>query len=53
MIQAGLRLEFLNEREMTMFSRFHVLEQRDGFYWLPDGQPRVPLMYSLRASKPV
>jgi SAM-dependent methyltransferase len=53
LIGAGLRLESLHEHEMTMFSRFDVLEQRDGYFWLPDGHPRVPLMYSLRASQPV
>jgi SAM-dependent methyltransferase len=52
LIGAGLRLEFLHEHEMTLFERFKVLQQRDGAYWLPEGQPRVPLMYSLRASKP-
>jgi SAM-dependent methyltransferase len=52
LIRAGLRLEFLNEHEMTMFSRYDVLEARDGFLWMPQGHPRVPLMYSLRAAKP-
>ncbi|GAA2054108.1 class I SAM-dependent methyltransferase [Catenulispora yoronensis] len=50
-IKAGLRLEFLTEHEMTMFKRYDVLEERDGFLWMPEGHPRVPLMYSLRASK--
>ena len=52
LITAGLRLEFLHEREMTRFARFEVLQERDGFYFLPEGQPRVPLMFSLKASKP-
>ena len=34
-----------------MFERYRVLEERDGFFRLPEGMPRVPLMYSLRASK--
>lgn len=51
LIAAGLRLEFLHEYDVTMFERFRVLEERDGFFRLPEGMPRVPLMYSLRASK--
>jgi SAM-dependent methyltransferase len=52
LIGAGLRLEFLHEYEMTLFSRFRALERRDGAYRLPEGRPRVPLMFSLRAAKP-
>ncbi|MCC3768529.1 bifunctional 2-polyprenyl-6-hydroxyphenol methylase/3-demethylubiquinol 3-O-methyltransferase UbiG [Streptomyces sp. UNOC14_S4] len=58
---AGLRLAFLREYDFTLF------EQTDGMvkgpdtsgtrpgaasvYRLPEGRPRVPLIYSLRASK--
>ena len=52
LIAAGLRLEFLHEHDVTVFSRYDVLEERDGFYRLPEGMPRVPLMFSLRAAKP-
>lgn len=56
LIEAGLRLEFLHEHDYTLFPRFAMLE-RD-----PEGKPewrrpagssapRIPLMYSLRASK--
>ncbi|MDJ0342614.1 class I SAM-dependent methyltransferase [Streptomyces sp. H10-C2] len=55
----GLRLEFLHEHDATLFRRFETLERGaggedrgDGFYRLPPGSPRVPLMYSLRASRP-
>lgn len=41
---AGLRLEFLREHDFSLFARFPVLEQRDGFRF-PEGQPRVPLLY--------
>lgn len=51
LISAGLRLEFLHEYDMTMFPLYQVLEKRDGFYRLPEGMPRVPLMFSLRAAK--
>jgi len=51
--QAGLRIEFVHEWDFELFSRFEVLQRRDdGTYWLPDGQPRVPMLYSLRASAP-
>lgn len=53
LIGAGLRLEFLHEYDITLFARYRVLEQRDGIYRLPEGMPRVPLMYSLKASRPL
>ncbi|MFE6777002.1 class I SAM-dependent methyltransferase [Streptomyces sp. NPDC057702] len=51
---AGLRVEFLHEHDMTFFARFGALQPVAGtpYYRFPPGQPRVPLMYSLRASKP-
>ncbi|GAA2793401.1 class I SAM-dependent methyltransferase [Saccharopolyspora taberi] len=52
LINAGLRIEFLHEHDHTLWPRFQVLE-RDGIaYRYPEGSPRVPLMYSLRAGKP-
>jgi SAM-dependent methyltransferase len=50
---AGLRLEFLHEHDYTLFPRFTDLMAENGRYRLPAGRPRVPLIYSLRASKPV
>jgi 2-polyprenyl-3-methyl-5-hydroxy-6-metoxy-1,4-benzoquinol methylase len=48
---AGLRVEFLHEFGYDVFSRFEVLErQDDGTYRFPAGRPRVPMMFSLRAS---
>ncbi|MFH9420026.1 class I SAM-dependent methyltransferase [Streptomyces sp. NPDC017529] len=50
---AGLRVDFLHEHDMTLFQRFGSLERGDdGFYRQPAGRPRVPLMYSLKASRP-
>ncbi|KUL43920.1 methyltransferase type 12 [Streptomyces sp. NRRL F-4489] len=50
---AGLRIEFLHEHDMTLFQRFGVLRRgEDGCYRFPEGRPRVPLMYSLKATKP-
>ncbi|MCM3884570.1 bifunctional 2-polyprenyl-6-hydroxyphenol methylase/3-demethylubiquinol 3-O-methyltransferase UbiG [Frankia sp. R82] len=45
----GLRLEFLHEHDRTLFPRFATLHRDPDGYRLPPGQPRVPLMYSLRA----
>ncbi|MFD8544930.1 class I SAM-dependent methyltransferase [Streptomyces sp. NPDC059649] len=50
---AGLRIDFLHEHDMTMFQRFAALRPGDdGYYRFPGDHPRVPLMYSLRASRP-
>ncbi|MFI2617480.1 class I SAM-dependent methyltransferase [Streptomyces sp. NPDC018584] len=48
---AGLRIEFLREHDTTLFPRFRALEGRDGVYRFPADRPRIPLMYSLKASK--
>lgn len=55
---AGLRLEHFNEHDYTLFPRWPHLEvDRETLgagevYRQPEGAPRVPLMYSLRARKP-
>jgi SAM-dependent methyltransferase len=52
---AGLRIELLSEHDYTLFPRFNHLEldaQTLGagvIYRQPEGTPRLPLMYSLRA----
>ena len=48
----GLRVELLHEFDYTKFARWPLLE-KSGFdtYRLPEGTPRLPLMYSLRARK--
>ena len=52
-IEAGLALEYLHEHNYTLFPRWPFLK-KSGFdaYRLPEGAPRLPLMYSLRARKP-
>ena len=52
-IEARLVLEFLHEHDYTLFPRWPFLE-KSGFdaYRLPEGAPRLPLMYSLQARKP-
>ena len=57
-IGAGLRLELLSEHDYTLFPRFrHLIEDRELLtagvvYRQPEGGPRLPLMYSLRARRP-
>jgi hypothetical protein len=49
-IGAGLTLEFLHEHDYTLFPRWPFLEKSGpGIYRVPEGRPRLPLMYSLRA----
>ncbi|MER5938398.1 class I SAM-dependent methyltransferase [Streptomyces sp. NPDC001928] len=48
----GLRIEFLHEHDVSLFRRFETFEERDGYHRFPAGRPRIPLMYSLKASRP-
>ena len=52
-VEAGLVLEFLHEHDYTLFPRWPFLE-KSGFdtYRLPEGMPKLPLMYSLLARSP-
>ena len=48
---AGLRVEFLHEHDWIWYQLLPVLTQQDDGRWrFPDGQPRIPLLYSLRAA---
>ena len=47
----GLRIEFLHEFDWTVFQRFGSLEREGGAYRQPEGTPKAPLMYSLKASR--
>lgn len=50
---AGLRIEFLHEHDVSLFPRFgSLVRHEDGFFRFPAGRPRIPLMYSLKATKP-
>ena len=48
-IDAGLTLELLHEHDHTLFPRWPFLERDGDAYRMPSGQPRLPLMFSLRA----
>lgn len=49
-VAAGLSIEFLHEHGYTLFPRWPFLE-KSGFdtYRLPEGTPKIPLMYSMKA----
>ncbi len=52
-VGAGLTVELLSEHDHTLFPRWPFLRRSpSGAYLLPEGTPRLPLMYSLRARKP-
>lgn len=52
LIGVGLRIEFLHEHPFTVYEQFTFTERHDDGYWrLKDGNPSIPLMFSLRASK--
>ena len=47
---AGFRLEFLHEHDYTLFDSLRFLVRTERGYELPEGLPRIPMMYSLRAT---
>jgi SAM-dependent methyltransferase len=49
---AGLRIDFLHEHDFDAFQRFQSLERHGGEYRFPAGRPRVPMMFSLHATRP-
>jgi len=48
---AGFRIEFLHEWEYTLYRSLPFVVRTDRGYELPDGLPRIPMMYSLRATR--
>jgi hypothetical protein len=48
---AGLRIDFLHEHDFDAFQRFESLERHADEYRFPAGCPRVPMMFSLRATR--
>lgn len=52
LIQAGFRLEFVREFDFSNYKRYPFLVQNEAGMWvMPEGQPRIPLMFSVRANK--
>ena len=53
LLEAGLRLDFLHEHETLPWRYFPMMVPAgERLYRLPDGHPKLPLSFSLRASKP-
>ncbi len=53
LIDAALRIEFLHEFPFTAFQALPDLQkERDGYFHLPAESPKIPLIFSLRATKP-
>ena len=53
LIAAGLRIEFLHEHAYTVYRQLPFMEQgADGYWRLPEHSQSVPLMFSVRATKP-
>jgi len=49
---AGLRVDYLHEREGINWKRWPFLVPRAGGEWVPpQGSPRLPLQYTLQARK--
>jgi len=48
-IDAGLTIELLHEHDYTLHAQWPFLERDGALYRMPEGRPRLPLMYSLRA----
>ncbi len=52
LIQAGLTIEFLHEFPVMHWAPFPFLKQGEDHLWhLPQGDPQLPLLFSLRATK--
>ena len=52
LIEAGLRIEFLNEYPFTVWKQFPFAERApDGFFRLKDQKAEVPLLFTLKAIK--
>lgn len=51
-LEAGLVLELFHEQSYTNAPWPWAEKGSDGFYRLPEGWPKFPLTYSLRARKP-
>lgn len=52
LLSVGLRIEFLHEYDFTVFQQVPLMEQRGKQFKLPQGMPRMPLLFSLLAQKP-
>jgi hypothetical protein len=52
LIGAGLTLELLGEHDHQAYRQWPFMLRDGSVYRMPEGTPRLPLMYTLRARKP-
>ncbi len=53
LVAAGLTIELLRESAKLPWPRWSsMVQEDDGWFRLPDGAPRIPLLYALSARKP-
>jgi SAM-dependent methyltransferase len=52
LVRHGLRLEWLTEHDWTLFEQFPWLVERDGRWVHPPSAPRIPLTFSMLATRP-
>ncbi|MFD7664520.1 class I SAM-dependent methyltransferase [Streptomyces sp. NPDC059788] len=51
LVGAGLTVDLLRETDLLPWKRFGTMEQADNGWWrLPPQEPRIPLMFALRAT---
>ena len=54
LVEAGLRVEYLHEHAFTVYEQLAFLEKAEPGRWrFPRGEQPIPLMFSLKASKPL
>lgn len=52
LIAAGLSIDFLNEHDVVVWKAFpFMVETEKGRFQLPDGMPKIPLAFSIGATK--
>ena len=52
LLDAGFSLDRFEEHDFTLFSRFeNLVNSHDDVHRFPDSHPKLPLMYSLRATR--
>lgn len=53
LLDRGLRLEFLHEHDRVPYRMFpHLVPAGERMFGLPEGVPRIPLAFSIKATKP-
>ena len=52
LINQGLQIEYLHEFDKSVYQMLPFMEERDGWWCLPESLPKMPLIFSLKAAKP-